>query len=614
MNDKRLTRLSRLLNESHNTDNTINGIKRFIKRFIFFLRQTEIVWHLVIYFLIVGSLFLLNPTTITDIHLDKRPDQSINLPYTFTEGPGTYTFQANIHKGVFQKLDLTIRADDCVEFLAVDDVPIFQRPCNLCGSCEPSQILLPNDLSPGIHRLTLRVYDFGGLGMVDIKQAHAFGWIELFIALAGGLVWLWIIRRSRLPILDWWIVMGALIFVINYHIVTDPWVRQHDVEGHREYITLIQNQHAVPGVADGWETFQPPLYYLLSTTWIKFGAIFTSADSWRWLQILSGIFYIITVAVAVFSWEIIGLSRTVTRLGLLLFAFLPAHLFLSGRINNDVMLPLWGVLVVLFLMKYIHQQRLIYLWVISFCLMGAMMTKFSGLPLLLGTVLILWLTEYKKEGRRLRRFLLPCLVILPGLLWQLFWGLRSLDQTGIFFYSNAGGLNDALRVENGASRYLLFDLRAMLTEIQFNPWGGQIRNSLPTTWIVTALFGEFNFNYLHFSLLPFLAPVFGMVCLLALIGLFLKRNQENGEASLVSLILVVAHAIFMLIYNWRYPFAPNGDFRLWAPVFFPLAVVWSVGYQGCLRSLPKGARFLAQAVPIIFLFMLGAFYVTLFSL
>jgi hypothetical protein len=68
---------------------------------------------------------------------------------------------------------------------------------------------------------------------------------------------------------------------------TPPFLRQHDVEGHRDIDHLSANL-TLPAVQQGWETWQPPLYYIIAAAWRgAFSGIeqsIRSAPSSGWLR------------------------------------------------------------------------------------------------------------------------------------------------------------------------------------------------------------------------------------------------------------------------------------------------------------------------------------------
>ena len=47
---------------------------------------------------------------------------------------------------------------------------------------------------------------------------------------------------------------------------------------------------------------------------------------------------------------------------------------------------------------------------------------------------------------------------------------------------------------------------------------------------------------------------------------------------------------------------------------FPLAVLWAFGFTWFTDRLPKTAQWISNGLPVLFLLLLGSFYIYLFSL
>ena len=59
----------------------------------------------------------------------------------------------------------------------------------------------------------------------------------------------------------------AVLFLNNLTLV--PPRAGFDTDGHVEYIRMIEERDALPTAADGWETHQPPLFYLAGAFLLK---------------------------------------------------------------------------------------------------------------------------------------------------------------------------------------------------------------------------------------------------------------------------------------------------------------------------------------------------------
>jgi len=570
-----------------------------------------VVWNISALLLLLGAMMWLFPTTVTGLALTTSSQETFFVPHTFSQVPAVYEIEGTLQLDFRPSTrHLTLRADDCVEFVAVDGVPIFHQVCATCRHCNPFQLALPENLVAGVHQISIRMRNLQGLSTFDLLQAHGFGLLEGGVCLAIALAWLWVVRRRQMSMWAWWIVVGAMLLAFGYHLSTDLWTRQMDAAEHRQYVEYVLMQHSLPRVDAGMETFQPPLYYILSAAWIGLGAGLSPMESWRWLQVLAMLAYLATVMIGVSIWHTLGLARS-SWPGLALLAFLPAHVYLSARIDNDVLLPVIGTLVVFLLWEYAQHDRLSSLGFLSLCLVLAMTIKLHGLALFGAAVVFLGWLEWNKGRTKLQMMDRLSWVVVPGLIWILAWGLVGFEQTGSILYSNAAFVSSRLKVVNDAYRYFSFDFQAIATEPFFNTWGGPIRTSWPTALLVSTLFGEYNLGYLGWQFLSSLAVAFVPVAGLTVIGFLFKPDSSRMRPWLVAVLLVTSQALFLIAGNWIYRLGAGEDARYWAPVFFPLALLCGWGYEVCLTKSSGILRWVCRLIPIVFFVLLGIFYVRL---
>ena len=577
------------------------------------LRRYQTLLHMGAFVLLLTAMIWMFPTTVTGLRPTDSPDRIFTVPHTFTGDSAVYDIEGLLIKDLRTADHLTLRAEGCIEQITIDGAPILAQPCELCRGCVPVKVSLPPTLAPGTHALTIRARSASWLATFDLRQAHGFDLIASGTCLTAGLAWLLVVRRRKMSMWAWWLVVAAMLVAVGYWNATDPMLRQHDMSGHQEYIEYIQVERSLPPLDTGWETFQPPLYYILSVGWIALGTLFKTMDAWRWLQVMAIVAYIAAIVIAVWVWRKFEFPRASGWLGLTLFAFLPTHVLMSSRINNDVLLPVWGTLAACFLWDYARRDRASSLWAASLSVLGACMTKTSSLSLVAGAALFLAWHEWKtRRATRQALIRLACL-ILPGLVWALIWGGVGFSQTGSWLYSNTQNLPNGQLLKNNAFRYLFFDVRALLTDPFFNTVSGRIRDSWPTSLFVSAILSEHNFAYLRWPWQSFIAASFLPLAAMLAIGICARPAPSVNRPWQLGLALVIGHAVFMLAYNWRYPYAPNQDARLWAPVFFPLALLWSWGYEVCLQKFSGVLYWLCKLSPVVFLALLAGFYSNLFA-
>ncbi len=140
-------------------------------------------------------------------------------------------------------------------------------------------------------------------------------------------------RREWLPPL---LLAGLWVVLFINNLGSLPF-RGFDADGHLAYISYILDRHALPFANEGWEMFQPPLYYLACAGALKIIGLHTWQD--EGIMALRIIGLVIGVANFVIVWACLRLlfpeSRARQMWGLLLAAFLPPLLYLSQYITNE---------------------------------------------------------------------------------------------------------------------------------------------------------------------------------------------------------------------------------------------------------------------------------------
>jgi tetratricopeptide (TPR) repeat protein len=181
----------------------------------------------------------------------------------------------------------------------------------------------------------------GGEHTVDALKKIWPLWIGL-IAIASIAVFLLGVRFKKstarwleqMPLL---IVAGLwlLLFWNNARLL--PFHVGFDSEEHLKYINYIQEHRALPLPTEGWEMYQPPLYYLIAAAslWACKLSI-NNLPSVAILRFLGGFFGIAQLIFVFLSLRLLVSART-ALVGLLLAAFLPMHLYLAHYVTNEML-------------------------------------------------------------------------------------------------------------------------------------------------------------------------------------------------------------------------------------------------------------------------------------
>jgi hypothetical protein len=374
--------------------------------------------------LILG-LWAIFPQRVRNVQLNN---QVVTLPWLVEGQPQVYDFVADV---VGPKSTL-VCAEDCVEQVDIIGAPGSNANCLTCRRSAYGKMWRAPFLSSGANRVIFHVRAFGEKARFDIKEAHGFtpGRV-VFIAGLGLAAFALAFSLDLTPWLAWPVALGILV-ATQYLDVTTPWVRQHDVEGHREYVDYLLKTGTLPAVRQGWETFQPPLYYLIAAGWRMVFPGRKGNDPFATIQVLALCLYMLTIGLALVGGCLLGLNKVELFSALAFLTLLPGHLFFAARINNDVLLPVIGLVITICVCRYAQQGTRKLLIPLALLLVGSLVTKTSSIAIVGGALLAIFMTDVTKGVAWRQAFARSYFTALPSLLWCSFWGLRSAEQTGTF--------------------------------------------------------------------------------------------------------------------------------------------------------------------------------------
>jgi tetratricopeptide (TPR) repeat protein len=141
----------------------------------------------------------------------------------------------------------------------------------------------------------------------------------------------WLEKALVLVVAGLWL----LLFWNNVRLL--PFHAGFDAEEHLKYISYIQEYRALPLPTEGWEMYQPPLYYLIAAASLSACKLSINDTTSILVLRLIGAFLGIAQLVFVFlSLRFLFSART-ALVGLLLAAFLPMHLYLAHYVTNEIL-------------------------------------------------------------------------------------------------------------------------------------------------------------------------------------------------------------------------------------------------------------------------------------
>ncbi len=431
------------------------------------------------------------------------------------------------------------------------------------------------------------------------------------------------------------LVLGAL-----YSIAVPMW-EASDETGHFAFVTYLATERRFPSQGQDlteWydESHQPPLYYMLAavaSSWIDtsdwlepeinpyaftgkgMGGVNIAVHSDREALPYRGTALAIHVARLVsvlISTGVVAVTYLIGRLlvpqdeaiatgAMALNAFWPQFLFLGAVVTNDILVPLFSALAILFLLRIAYRPGN---WPdflgLALCLVGALATKMSawGLVPLAGVVLIL--VAIRKIPASRRWWSLPLISWVFAVIW---WGIRHVSVPDAWFQRMTRG-NDM--------RNALSMIQHPLTEAGRARWDAlpdALKYCSRTIWA--------SFGWDNIGVEEWVYQVFILLCVAGAVGLgvFMARRTETvGRFGIVVVMLGVlfASAPAITITVTRNPDFLRG--RIVSGAFPLLSVLLFLGMarlvtQSCtsLLSMALGTGLFALALMIPFRYIAPAY-------
>ena len=166
------------------------------------------------------------------------------------------------------------------------------------------------------------------------------GRAALPLALVFAAVFAWLLRKPKLdPEKARWVLLAAWTALALNDMAKLPLACGFDIRAHMDYVRFIADFRALPGPAQGWETFQAPLYYLVAAAlYSALIKLATAVRTWRLLRL---------IGLACGAAQIEFSYRAARRLcpgkpelvvaGTLLGGLLPVSVYMSQFVGNEAL-------------------------------------------------------------------------------------------------------------------------------------------------------------------------------------------------------------------------------------------------------------------------------------
>jgi Flp pilus assembly protein TadD/4-amino-4-deoxy-L-arabinose transferase-like glycosyltransferase len=200
-------------------------------------------------------------------------------------------------------------------------------------------------------------------------------------------------RVDNAPIVLLVVILAAWAVLFLNNIPQIAHLLGFDRDGHLEYIDYIIKKGALPLASDGWQMYQPPLYYTLSALIVGPTAGTASSDgavlALRFLSMFIGMGLVFAAFLCL--RQLFPKEPLLQSVGLTFAGFLPANVCLSHHITNEVLSALFFTFSLYFTLRFVRQENRVARLCLAAgaCLGLSLLTKFStvlAVPFIVGAV------------------------------------------------------------------------------------------------------------------------------------------------------------------------------------------------------------------------------------
>ena len=362
---------------------------------------------------------------------------------------------------------------------------------------------------------------------------------------------------------------------------------QHDWLGHVEFIRYMSSHWEMPQVSKGLQFPQQPLYYIITgglySLFIEFKI--NSNQAIYYIGYFSLLCSFIFLYYGARFFMLIAKSRWVQIVAMSFIVFTPSLVYMSTRINNDVLVLALSTFSLYYIVKsYLSSfEKSFYHALIGTSLL--FMTKISAAPielLFFSLLIIVYMNKNSPSNIKKRLFIFSTVgIFLLGMtLLRVYLPVENtfhmVNSSGHFPNQHIPALD--------FSFFTYLNLDQLLTiEYQETYMKDTSLYTFPNHQYRTMLLGEFNYTkYLNnIGGLKINIQVIFLLALIYIIGFFTYILSFKSVKILDKLLMVtlIFNLLLILKFVFDYPSICNTDFRYFGPSFLLLSYVFARGLE-----------------------------------
>lgn len=214
-------------------------------------------------------------------------------------------------------------------------------------------------------------------------------------------------------------------------------IEDGNIGRHINYIMHLYTFGSLPNEIIG-QFYHPPLHHAITALWLKVMDFFSDSSMLKMesIQVLPLIYSIVILFALYRILDELEIKNKI--IPMLLFAFYPLFIFMSGAVNNDQLVTMFSVLTLLYLMKWSKNPIMKNAILMSIFLGLGMMTKTVIYILIVPAMFVYFsmlnkfVVENKKIGNMLIQLLIATIIIgVSGTWFHITRAMQNLNTIGI---------------------------------------------------------------------------------------------------------------------------------------------------------------------------------------
>ncbi len=421
------------------------------------------------------------------------------------------------------------------------------------------------------------------------------------------------LNKSRSNIFIFAITAAAFLLHLHYIQYTPVNIRQHDINGIMLYMKQITQNGLNILQFDPWHMyylFHQPLHfifagYLLSLELYLWNSNALALEGVQYLSLLYVTLTTITAAAIFKELHIVGKPFYAL---LLLFAFNPTLTLFSGYLSDDAPAVFWSVCVVYFIIRWYKAERAKDIVFAAVCFGFGVLTKLSVLMMVPAVCFIFaYKLFFTLSDRQKTLQQISCFIIVAVPL-ALLWIIRNHILFDMQFFnipdtSPAGQNFKYLTLTERIGDFSMFSY-PFLDAPKVND------ANIFLALIKTELFGEWDFSIAnHFVYLPALILYVLNISIkfLAFAGCLsgVKNSTIEHPFEGMFAILYLTIWLYALKYALDYPYICSTDFRLFAQLMLPEAILLFAACPKIMKNAAFPALSISYAALSCFIYLFG---------